>query len=562
MSESDPIELEVFRHLFASVAEEMGERLMRSAFSPNIKERRDFSCALFDANGEMIAQAAHIPVHLGSTPMAVRAVIDAFGLAPSPSQGEGRGEGGVSKSTTGSDIQKKGSDPLKKGGLTPFSGVVYVLNDPYAGGTHLPDITVVQPLWIPSRSGTTSGGPAFYLATRAHHADVGGISPGSLPISRHIDDEGLRITPRVLDDEAVEWIANASRTPDERRGDLQAQRAALRVGAERLSAMAERYGLDVLTQRGTDLIAYTERIVRHLIAELPDGEYAFEDVLDDDGFGASAIAIRCTLSIKGEHATIDFNRSADQVAGPVNAVRAIALSAVNYCFRCLLPADLPSNAGVMRPIGVLTRAGSVVDAQYPAPVAGGNVETSQRLVDVVFGALSKVLPERVPAASCGSMNNVTFGGADPRNSGRAFAYYETLAGGAGASPDAHGADALHTHMTNTLNTPIEAFEHAYPVRITTYAIRQGSGGAGHYHGGDGVTRAYQFGAPATATLLTERRRSQPYGLQGAGPGAAGVNTLTDAQGNTTELAAKTTLEVQAGQTLTIHTPGGGGRGGS
>ncbi|MEM9345958.1 MAG: hydantoinase B/oxoprolinase family protein [Planctomycetota bacterium] len=541
MPEGNAIELEVFRHLFASVAEEMGERLMRSAYSPNIKERRDFSCALFDANGEMLAQAAHIPVHLGSTPMAVRAVIDAFGLAPSPSQGEGRGEGWASKSTAG-------------------NGKVYVLNDPYAGGTHLPDITVVQPLYLPGVD--PSGGPAFYLANRAHHADVGGISPGSLPISRHIDDEGLRITPRVLDDEAVDWIANSSRTPDERRGDLQAQLAALRVGAERLQTMAARYGLAVLTQRGNDLIAYTERIVRHLVESLPDGVYAFEDVLDDDGFGAVDIKLSCTLRIDGDKACLDFTGSADQVAGPVNAVRAIALSAVNYCCRCLLPADLPSNAGVMRPIEVLTRAGSVVDAAYPAPVAGGNVETSQRLVDVVFGALAKVLPDRVPAASCGSMNNLTFGGVDmrPGKEGRAFAYYETLAGGVGASPGSDGASALHTHMTNTLNTPIEAFEHAYPVLITRYAIRKGSGGAGQYTGGDGVTRAYQFDAPATVTLLTDRRTSAPYGLQGGSAGAPGLNTLTDEQGSTTELRSKATLNLDKGQTLTIHTPGGGGHG--
>ncbi|MBX2850620.1 MAG: hydantoinase B/oxoprolinase family protein [Phycisphaeraceae bacterium] len=528
MPDTDPIELEVFRHLFASVAEEMGERLMRSAYSPNIKERRDFSCALFDANGEMLAQAAHIPVHLGSTPMAVRAVIDAFGLDQ---------PGGM------------GTD------------AVYVLNDPYAGGTHLPDITVVQPLLLPGTPGGMDR-PAFYLANRAHHADVGGVSPGSLPISKHIDDEGLRITPRVLDGEAVQWIANASRTPGERRGDLQAQLAALRVGAARLQVMAGRYGLEVLTQRGDDLIAYTERIVRRLIASLPDGDYAFEDMLDDDGFGATDIALRCALQIKGECATVDFSGSADQVAGPVNAVRAIALSAVNYCFRCLLPADLPSNSGVMRPIQVVTRAGSVVDAAYPAPVAGGNVETSQRLVDVVFGALANLLPGRIPAASCGSMNNVTFGGEDPRHGGRPFAYYETLAGGVGASPEAHGASALHSHMTNTLNTPIEVFEHAYPVRITRYAIREGSGGVGSTCGGDGVTRAYQFDVPAAATLLTERRRSQPYGLQGGRPGATGSNTLTNEQGETTELPAKKRINLKPGQTLTVHTPGGGGFGGA
>jgi len=518
MSDIDPIELEVFRHLFAAVAEEMGDRLMRSAYSPNIKERRDFSCALFDGSGEMLAQAAHIPVHLGSTPMAVHAVIDAFGA------------------------QMK-------------DGSVYVLNDPYAGGTHLPDITVVQPLYLPA-----DDRPAFYLANRAHHADVGGISPGSLPISRHIDDEGLRITPRELDDATVDWIADSSRTPDERRGDLRAQLAALRAGADRLRSMADRYGSQMLAERGRALVAYTERIVRALIGDLPDGVYRFDDVLDDDGFGTTAIPIRCVLTITGDTATVDLTGSADQVAGPVNAVRAIALSAVNYCFRCLLPADLPSNGGVMRPIRVLTRPASVVDAQYPAPVAGGNVETSQRLVDVVFGALAKVLPERVPAASCGSMNNLTLGGQDPRPGmhNRAFAYYETLAGGAGASIDRDGASALHTHMTNTLNTPVEAFEHAYPARIVKYAVREGSGGAGRHRGGDGIVRAYQFDTPVTATLLTDRRSAQPYGLCGGQPGEPGLNTLTDAQGNTTVLPAKTTVNIQPGQTLTIHTPGGGG----
>lgn len=557
MPDADPIELEVFRHLFASVAEEMGERLMRSAYSPNIKERRDFSCALFDGNGEMLAQAAHIPVHLGSTPMAVRAVIDKFGLEKGDKYILDDKKRDLSPFYE-VELDKKGTVPIKHVPLKQ----VYVLNDPYAGGTHLPDITVVQPLDLPGTPGGASGGAAFYLANRAHHADVGGISPGSLPISKHIDDEGLRITPRVLDDAAVDWIASASRTPYERRGDLQAQLAALRVGAERLQQMAERYGLEALTRRGEGLIAYTERIVRHLIAELPDGVYVFDDVLDDDGFGTTDIAIRCKLTINGEQAVVDFSESADQVTGPVNAVRAIALSAVNYCFRCLLPADLPSNAGVMRPIEVVTRAGSVVDAQHPAPVAGGNVETSQRLVDVVFGALAKVLPERVPAASCGSMNNVTFGGIDDRigQEGNAFAYYETLAGGAGASPESRGASALHTHMTNTLNTPIEAFEHAYPVRIVQYAIRNNSGGAGIHTGGDGITRAYQFDTPATATLLTERRISAPYGLQGAGPGTTGLNTLTDEQGNTTDLPAKVTLDLTPGQTLTIHTPGGGGHG--
>lgn len=531
---ADAIELEVFRHLFAAVAEEMGHRLMRSAFSPNIKERRDFSCAIFDGQGEMLAQAAHIPVHLGSTPMAVGAVIDAFALdKPAPHQ----------------EFQKKGTVPIKE--------LVYVLNDPYAGGTHLPDITVVMPVVLDPAAGV-----AYYVANRAHHADVGGATPGSLPISRHIDDEGLRITPRVLDDDTVAWIAEHSRTPDERRGDLLAQLAALRVGRDRLIELVERYTLAVVTQRGRDLQAYAERIVRKLIAELPDGTTTFEDVLDDDGLGTTDIAIRCTMAINGDTATLDFTDSDDQVPGPVNAVRAIVVSAVNYCFRCLLPADLPSNGGVMRPITVITRPGSVVDAQYPAPVVGGNVETSQRLVDVVFGTLAPLLPDRVPAASCGSMNNITFGGIDPRPgmNGRPFAYYETLAGGVGAASGQPGGSALHTHMTNTLNTPIEAFEHAYPVRITKYAVRLGSGGRGGSRGGDGIERHYTFDAPATVTLLTERRTHRPYGLGDGGPGESGRNTLVHADGTPEQLPGKATLDVNPGDRLILQTPGGGAAG--
>lgn len=536
---SDAIELEVFRHLFAAIAEEMGGRLMRSAYSPNIKERRDFSCAIFDANGEMLAQAAHIPVHLGSTPMAVRAVIDGFGL------------------------DKRGQTPFLESGGSPAAeaasagGVVYVLNDPYAGGTHLPDITVVMPIVLDARTG-----PAFYVANRAHHADIGGATPGSLPISKHLDDEGLRITPRVLDDDTVAWIADNSRTPDERRGDLLAQVAALRVGRDRLLQLVERYTLPIITRRGKDLQRYTERIVRKLITDLPDGQTRFEDVLDGDGFEAADIAIRCTLRITGDTATLDFTDSDDQVPGPVNAVKAIALSAVNYCFRCLLPAELPSNGGVMRPITVVTRPGSIVDAQYPAPVVGGNVETSQRLVDVVFGTLAQLAPGRIPAASCGSMNNITFGGNDPRPGmhNRPFAYYETLAGGAGAASDLPGADALHTHMTNTLNTPIEAFEHAYPARITRYAIRPDSGGPGTAQGGDGIIRSYTFDAPATVTLLTERRTHRPYGLAGGQPAAPGLNTLTHADGKTGQLPGKTSRAVLPGETLTVQTPGGGGFG--
>lgn len=513
-----PIELEVFRNLFASVAEEMGVRLMRSAFSPNIKERRDHSCALFDARAEMIAQAAHIPVHLGSTPMSVQAAIDAIGV-----------------------------DAMKPGD-------VFVLNDPYQGGTHLPDITIVAPCFVDDEPT-----PRFFVANRAHHADVGGISPGSMPLSKHIDEEGLRLGPTRLDAATIAWICAGSRTPDERRGDLDAQLASAWLGVQRLRELCARYGAPVVSERASQLQDYTDRVMRSILAELADGTWTFEDLLDGDGLGATDLCIRCTLTIAGDAATLDLSTSDDQCPGSVNAVRAITVSAVNYAFRCLAPPDLPSNGGLMRPLTVVTRPGSIVDACWPAAVAAGNVETSQRIVDVVFGALALAAPDRIPAASCGSMNNTLLGGADPRT-GRPFAYYETIGGGSGGSPQGPGASAVQTHMTNTLNTPIEALEHAYPFRVVAYAIARGTGGAGLHPGGDGLRRTYAFDVPTTLTLITERRRHAPWGLAGGAPGQRGRNVLRRADGTTVELPAKVTLEVGAGDTLEVTTPGGGGWG--
>lgn len=513
---SAAIELEIFRHLFASIAEEMGVRLQRSAYSPNIKERRDFSCALFDADGEMIAQAAHIPVHLGSTPMSVQAVLDVF--PPKDMHAEDR----------------------------------FVVNDPFAGGTHLPDITVVAPCLLPHEST-----PRFFVANRAHHADVGGKTAGSMPMSTHIDEEGVRIPPSRLDAKKMAWICAQTRTPDERHGDLQAQMAALNAGLARLHALSERYPPAIITQRANDLQAYSERLMRAVLRTLPQGTFSFTDFLDDDGFGTTDIALTCHLTLSGETATVDFRDSADQVRGPMNAVRAIAVSAVNYVFRCLADESLPVNSGLMRPIHVLTRPGSVVDALPPAAVAGGNVETSQRLVDVLFGALAQAVPDRIPAASCGTMNNLTIGSLpdDPHS----FAYYETIAGGAGASPDGPGGSGVHTHMTNTLNTPVEALEHAYPFRITAYQIRTGSGGAGHHRGGAGVLRRYTFDRPAEVTVLTERRIRGPYGLQGGHAGTSGKNTWQNDTA-THDLGGKKTLSVTPSDTLEIATPGGGGWG--
>ncbi len=510
----NPIELEVFRHLFASIAEEMGVVLMRSSFSPNIKERRDFSCAIFDASAEMVAQAAHIPVHLGSTPMSVAAARQAVEMS---------------------------------------SGDHVVLNDPYAGGTHLPDITFVSPVC------DGEGKPIFYVANRAHHADVGGKTPGSLPLSKSIDEEGIRISPRRWDSEIEEQILDASRTPEERRGDLMAQIAANRRGIDRLSEELRRRG-DTLLSAATALQDHSERFMASTLEEMPDGSWSFEDQLEDDGFGTESIAIHADITIEGGRAVVDFSDSAPQVTGPVNVPRAVTVSATLYAFRCLADRQLPSNGGYMRCIEVLTDKGTVVDAEAPAPVAIGNVETSQRITDVVFGALAQALPERIPAASCGTMNNLTIGGDDVRRGGQPYAYYETIAGGSGAGPGFDGASAVHTHMTNTLNTPVEALEHAYPFRVERYGLRRGSGGSGRYRGGDGVIRSYFFDTPATITVMTERRAVGPYGLAGGDAGKPGVNRVIRADGVDENLAAKQVVDVEAGDRLVIETPGGGGWG--
>ncbi|MEQ9460125.1 MAG: hydantoinase B/oxoprolinase family protein [Phycisphaeraceae bacterium] len=516
-----PIEIEVYKHLLASVAEEMGVRLMRSAYSPNIKERRDYSCALFDSDANLIAQAAHIPVHLGSAAASVQAVINTF--PPNNMKPDDR----------------------------------FILNDPYAGGTHLPDITAVAPVILP---GDTQ--PSFYVANRAHHADVGGTRPGSLPLSRSIDEEGVRFGPARFDNDFINSFSAQTRTPDERRGDLFAQAAALQLGIERMASLCNTHGRDRITQAGAALINYTDRVIRTVIANLPDGTYTFEDALDDDVVSGtnSPVWIRLTLTISGETATLDFTQTDDQMAGPLNAVRAITLAACQYALRCLGPADLPDNAGVLEPLNILTRPGSVVDAQHPAAVAGGNVETSQRIVDTLFGALAQATPDSIPAASAGSMTNLTMGGHDPRRGGQAFTYYETIAGGAGAGKGRNGADCVQTHMTNTLNTPAEAFEHAYFVRTDAVAIRNNSGGSGQFTGGNGMIRRYHFLAPTEVTLLAERHRRPPYGLAGGQPGAAGAAHLIHTDGRIEHLGGRFERTFTAGETLEIQTPGGGGWG--
>ncbi|MFI5365945.1 MAG: hydantoinase B/oxoprolinase family protein [Candidatus Binatia bacterium] len=516
----DPITLEVFNHRLSAIAEEMGVALCRSAFSPNIKERRDFSCALFDAAGNMVAQAAHIPVHLGSTPLSVRAAIEQIRMVP---------------------------------------GDVVMLNDPYAGGTHLPDVTVVAPIFL-----ARERRPFGYVADRAHHADIGGSSPGSMPLATEIYQEGFRIPPvrivaggTLADDVMRLFIAN-TRVADERRGDLLAQLAALRLGASRVRELVQRAGRRMTVAAMAALQDYSARLMSSALQRLPAGVYRAEDWMDDDGAGAVRIPIRVSVRLGGGRAVVDFTGTAAQVAGGINANEAVTLAAVLYVFQCLAGTAVPANAGLMRPVRVIAPLGTLVNARFPAAVAGGNVETSQRIVDVLLKALADAAPADIPAASNGSMNNLAIGGYDPFRQ-RQFAYYETIAGGAGAGPRALGASGVHTHMTNTMNTPVEALEAAYPLRVTRYAIRAGSGGRGLHRGGDGIVREIEFLTAAQVTLLTERRRLPPYGLRGGTDGQPGQNTILHNK-RPSALPGKTSVAVVAGDRIRVSTPGGGGWG--
>ena len=525
----------------------MGVVLKKASYSPNIKERRDYSCAIFDARGNMVAQAAHIPVHLGSMPLSVKAAIDSFTL-----QRE-------------SDIDNHNQE----NDLKP--GDVIILNDPYQGGTHLPDITLVTPVYVdelPSNYSasdkTTSPILIGFVASRAHHADVGGMTPGSMPIATEIYQEGLIIPPLKLFDQgqlnraAWDMILANVRTPLERSGDLMAQVAANRRGASRFQDLAKRNGIEVISFYMNALLEYTERMTRRLLEELPDGSYRFEDYLDDDGIDSKPVLISVTIIIDGDKAIVDFSDSAEQQKGSINAVFAITLSAVYYVFRCLLGLDVPNNSGGLVPIQVIAPSGSIVNAVSPAPVAGGNVETSQRIVDVLLGALSQAYPERIPAASQGTMNNVTIGGWDASKK-VSFTYYETIGGGLGALSCANGLSAHHSHMTNTLNTPVEALEYAYPLRVLRYEIRKGSGGRGKFFGGEGIIREIEALVESQVTLLTDRRRLSPYGLFGGSPGASGENILIRG-GISQSLPSKGTTILLKGDKLVIKTPGGGGYG--
>ncbi len=519
----DPVLLEVYKHRFAGIAEEMGAVLQRSSSSPNIKERRDYSCALFDSGAHVLAQGDHLPVHLGSMPRSV-----AWALAG--------------------------------GQLQP--GEIILLNDPFAGGTHLPDLTMVAPVYPPE-----GDSPAFYVASRAHHADVGGMAPGSMTVATEIYQEGLRIPPVRLrrasetepDRDMVALLMANVRTPEEREGDLRAQMSSLDVGALRLIEIMRDRGVEEMVTYAGHLLDYAERMTRSLITDLPDGTYRFEDCLDDDGMGSGPIPIRVAVTIDGDEATVDFSGSAPQCAGPLNAVEAVTLSATVYVFRCLLDPSVPPNHGSFVPIKLVAPEGTIVNARPPAAVAAGNVETSQRLVDVLLGAMAQVVPERVPAASQGTMNNLSIGGIDP-GTGKAFAYYETTGGGMGGRPQSRGPSAIHCHMTNTRNTPVEAIEHTYPFRVGCYGIRSGSGGAGKHRGGDGIVREIRLLAPATVSLLSERRAFGPYGLRGGQAGMPGFDTMIDSGGEEKRIAGKGMWQMQKGDAIRLETPGGGGWG--
>ncbi len=513
----DPVTLEVYRHLFAAVADEMGVTLQRTASSPNIKERRDYSCAVFDGSGRMVAQGDDMPVHLGSMPASVAAAIAE---------------------------------------LDPGSGDLVILNDPYRGGTHLPDITMVAPLCA------ASGKAIFYVANRAHHADIGGSQPGSMPLARELIQEGLIIPPvhwlrggQPVDATRRFLLANV-RTPAERMSDLAAQQASLQVGLRRLEEMHKRRGEEMVAY-ADHLLDRAERSMRAVLRELPDGVHTFTDQLDDDGLGSGPLDIRLRLEVKGETATADFAGTAPASEGGVNAVPAIVNSAVSYAFRTLLPAGVPQNAGLDRPLSVKLPPGSLLDPPPGHAVAAGNVETSQRLVDVVFGALAGFVPGRIAAASQGTMNNLALGGRDPR-SGLPFTYYETMAGGHGGRPDGPGMSGRHSHMTNSLNTPVEALEHAIPVRVERYALRKGSGGAGRHPGGEGLIRTLRFLTDTDVTVLSERRCRGPYGLKGGEEGMPGRNMLESEPKK--PLPGKFSRRLRAGEALTIETPGGGGWG--
>jgi N-methylhydantoinase B len=509
----DPVTLEIVRNQFESVAEEMGQVLVTSSYSPNIKERRDCSTALFDADGRLVAQAEHIPVHLGAMPEAVETVLD----------------------------------------YDPEPGDVFVLNDPFEGGTHLPDVTLVSPLSV-------DGEVLGYAVSRAHHADVGGMTPGSMPAgAREIYQEGLRLPPVRLveggetNEDVLSILLANVRNPGERRADVRAQIAANERAEERLRDLVAEHGRDRIVAAFDAVIGYSRDRVTAELRALPDGEYRARDVLEGDGVTDDDVPIEVTVTIDDGSVTVDFDGTAPQVAGNVNAPLAVAKSAVYFVVRCVTDPEIPPNQGCYDPITVSVPDGSLLNPDPPAAVVGGNVETSQRVTDVVFTALADAAPDRVPAQGQGTMNNLTIGsragGAD------GFTYYETIGGGFGGLSSRDGMDGVQVGMTNTLNTPVEALEAEYPLFVEAYGLRENSGGRGRHRGGLGIVRSVTVEADATVSLLTERRRVAPRGIAGGEDGATGENLVDGAS-----VPAKTTRDVAAGTTVTVRTPGGGGHG--
>jgi len=550
----DSVTLEVVRNACTAIAEEMNANLIRTGYSPNIKERRDCSCAVFDADAEMVSQAENMPVHLGAMPFSVEAAIDRF--------------------------------PPET--LEPGDGIL--LNDPFYGGAHLPDLTLVTPVF--ENEQTATGGEApddpgeliAFVANRAHHADVGGSRAGSVAAdSTEIYQEGIRIPPVKLfeagePNQAVfDMILSNVRTPDERRGDLRAQEAANQTGVRRFRELTEKYGTDTLGDALDEIKDYSERRMRAEIEKLPDGTYEFADVLDDDGLGHTDIPIQAAVTVEGDTITVDFTGTAAQVQGPVNAVFAVTASATYYAVRCITDPDIPPNHGCYRPIDIEAPEGSIVNPDPPAAVVGGNLETSQRVTDVVLGALGELAPDRVVAAGQGTMNNVTFGGQDPRT-GRPYAFYETQGGGFGGRHGKDGMDGVHVHMSNTMNTPAEVLETAYPLRVTRYELRDDSGGAGEFRGGLGLRRDIQVrDHVARFSLLADRQQHAPYGVRGGGPGDCGSAFLLNGPVEATDpdsdadpepetdstehrIPQKSTHELAPGTTVSIRTPGAGGYG--
>jgi N-methylhydantoinase B len=538
MATIDPIQVEVWRHLFASIAEEMGATLERTGYSPNIKERRDYSCALFDSDGRLLAQAAHIPVHLGAMPLMMQRLRHTVKWQP---------------------------------------GSMWLCNDPAHGGTHLPDLTIVAPVFSGGRGQEAAEDSQLstlnsqlstllgFVANRAHHADIGGMSPGSMPLSTELIQEGLVIPPvryvtggRVNSD-LRNLVCSNSRTPKERRGDLAAQVSANQSGIRRFQELVERYGLLEVQLRADEARTYAGAVVRQVISSAPQGVYRRTDYLDDDGVGNIDLSITVTVTIRKGRISFDFTGTAQETAGPMNATEAVTRSACYYVVRCLVDEDIPMNDGAFAAIEVVAPEGTLVNARQHRAVSAGNVETSQRITDVVLGALAQAFPDRIPAASQGTMNNLMIGGTDPLR-GNQFAYYETICGGGGASASKAGASAVHTHMTNTRNTPIEALEMHYPLRVREYSIREGSGGAGKNRGGDGVVRSVELTSPAQVSIVSERRRHRPPGAAGGNPGAAGRNRVANPDGSTSDLPGKASITCDAGTVITLETPGGGGHG--